>query len=475
MGACNSLLFEDCVSETDPHFAAKGPSDILGQDGRWGKLTGFFRVDVKSFDPVNGGGEKPSPYNPEVPATARSPYDSGVRSAYYNHTAVGSRLLLNRIYFARPAPEEFCAAVTFPPPFEGYDCGVTGHSEFAGIYAALNHENDGTLSVARATGRYSFPGEVFESDEESLIIITDDNSFEIHVHKKGSFGSFSSVQEIVFFGDDSASAVHTSINGEKISSVEVVTLTRITEDEFLKGIEETNDDFNVPEVLRVESPMTSDVPTGYEDIFPTEADWCGGLISDVACTESPYQEPNPKMKDGFVALFVIIGLAVFGSVAYLLHRNAVKKQQKRYKEQFVRGIARNITIAPSAGMIPADKLKAEFDHIDKNKGGTITKDELKEFMDTGKFGTISEKDFEAMWSAMDVDGSGEVDFVEFTTFLGSCGTEFETVSKEHAYMTNEEKKTWASQRLSVMYTNTKDLEALEDKEGFENEAGPRMT
>jgi len=64
---------------------------------------------------------------------------------------------------------------------------------------------------------------------------------------------------------------------------------------------------------------------------------------------------------------------------------------------------------------------------------------------------------------------------EFTTFLGSCGTEFETVSKEHAYMTNEEKKTWASQRLSVMYTNTKDLEALEDKEGFENEAGPRMT
>eukprot|EP00957_Ditylum_brightwellii_P143795 10956935-Ditylum_brightwellii.AAC.1 len=117
------------------------------------------------------------------------------------------------------------------------------------------------------------------------------------------------------------------------------------------------------------------------------------------------------MKDGFVALFVIIGLAVFGAVAYLFHRNAVKKQQERYKAHFVRGIARNISIAPSAGMIPADKLKAEFDHIDKDKGGTISKDELKEFVDTGKFGTISDKDFDAMWTAMDVDGSGEVDFV----------------------------------------------------------------
>eukprot|EP00957_Ditylum_brightwellii_P156996 11948271-Ditylum_brightwellii.AAC.1 len=62
-------------------------------------------------------------------------------------------------------------------------------------------------------------------------------------------------------------------------------------------------------------------------------------------------------------------------------------------------------------MIPADMLKAEFDHVDKDKGSTITKDELTEFVYTGKFGAISDKDFDTMWTDMDVDGSREVDFV----------------------------------------------------------------
>lgn len=53
----------------------------------------------------------------------------------------------------------------------------------------------------------------------------------------------------------------------------------------------------------------------------------------------------------------------------------------------------------------------EFDHIDKDKGGTISKDELKTFLKSGKIGDISDKDVDAMWAAIDIDNSGEVDFV----------------------------------------------------------------
>ena len=54
-----------------------------------------------------------------------------------------------------------------------------------------------------------------------------------------------------------------------------------------------------------------------------------------------------------------------------------------------------------------------------------------------------------MWAVIDIDNSGEVDFVEFISFLGSCGTEFETANKEQKAMTKDEKLKYASQRLSM--------------------------
>ena len=117
------------------------------------------------------------------------------------------------------------------------------------------------------------------------------------------------------------------------------------------------------------------------------------------------------MNGGLIALFVILGVLLFSSVALFFHRKAIDTQKKRYKEHFIRGIARNITISDSAGRVSPEQLKKEFDHIDKDKGGTISKDELKTFLKSGKVGDISDKDVEAMWAAIDIDNSGEVDFV----------------------------------------------------------------
>ena len=304
------------------------------------------------------------------------------------------------------------------------------------MYAALNQENDGktfvvstatlhprhfmhltptqlfsgTLSVARATGSYASGTDTWDPDAGSLVKLADDSTFEFTFLMKDSF---SSSQSFVFFDDDTAvlSAVHTMIPMKQIISANTASMARITEDEFLAGIQEFNTAFNVPAGAQEQSPMTSDEVLGLEDTFPNEDEWCGGLISDTSCTSSLYEEPAAQMKGGFIALFVIIGGLIFGTGAFLLHRKSMNKQKKRYKEHFVRGIARNITIAPSAGMVSAEQLKKEFDHIDKDKGGTISKDELKKFVESGKIGEMDKKDFDAMWSALDADGSGEIDFV----------------------------------------------------------------
>ncbi|KAL7553152.1 hypothetical protein ACHAWF_018054, partial [Thalassiosira exigua] len=313
-----------------------------------------------------------------------------------------------------------------------------GLARFAGVYLALNHENDGTLSYARTTWAYAPRGPTFEPDAGSGVKVLDKNTFELTTHVKKSF---SSVISFVFFDDDTAtlSSVHTSIPNKRILNSFVGTLTRLTEDEFLAGIAEYNNKFNVPQNIQVQATNLSDEVQGLEGTFPTEEEWCGGLVNDTSCTTSPYQEPSPKMKEGWIALFVIIGGVFFGAVAFFLHRKAANDQKRRYKEHFVRGIARNITISETAGMVSPEELKKEFDHIDADGGGTISKDELKMFVSSGKVDEISDKDFEALWCAIDIDNSGEVDFVEFLSFLGSCGAEFEAVSQKQRAMTKEEK------------------------------------
>ena len=62
-------------------------------------------------------------------------------------------------------------------------------------------------------------------------------------------------------------------------------------------------------------------------------------------------------------MFIIIGAVIFGAVGYIYHRRIVNNQKSRYKEQLVRGIAKNITIAPTAGMVDPEQVCSFFNRI----------------------------------------------------------------------------------------------------------------
>ena len=122
-----------CLSETDVRYDANYPTTILETDPRWEKLTGFFLVNVTNFDAANSRIAQPSPYIPGVLPTMHNPFDQQT-VAFYNHTVDGSRLIVNRYYFRKPAPMEFCM-VPFEPPLmnapPGYTCGENGESFYA--------------------------------------------------------------------------------------------------------------------------------------------------------------------------------------------------------------------------------------------------------------------------------------------------------------------------------------------------------
>lgn len=464
MGNCGSIATKPCLSESDDRYDADFPQTILGQDARWEKLSGYFFVNITRFDAVNGGSAQPAPYIPGMRQMYGNPFRQDNIIGFYNHTIAGSRLIVNRYYFRAPAPESFCQ-IPFEPPLlnaePGSECGVNGFADFASYYASLNHEHDGTLTIGRSVGVYGGKDVYQDADPGSFVKLVDDNTFERTFVKTGYV---TSALNLVFFDDDMAvlSNADTITQMKLIGFMASATLIRLSEEEFLAGIDEHNVAFNVPKPIQ--TPMTSDEVTQYNGTFPTEEQWCGELMNDVSCTTSPYQEPDAQLKGGFVALIVILGVLVFGAGTFLLHRDIAKKQQRRYKEQFVRGIAKNITISDAAGRVDPDQLKKEFDFIDKDKGGTISKDELKEFIASGKIGEISDKDVEAMWHAIDIDNSGEVDFVEFISFLGSCGSAFDQVNKEQRAMTKDQKLKYASQRLStrVLSVPIKSSDEVED-------------
>ena len=274
--------------------------------------------------------------------------------------------------------------------------------------------------------------------------------------------TWSGATSYVFFDNDTAvvSAINTMVARRQIVTTATGKMTRVTEQEYIDGLAASYDEFNVPQVNRAVVPLTNNeaVPGTY----PNETEWCGGLINDASCTESPYVEPDPQFTEGAIAMFVIIAAIGFSLIAYVIQRYFWEKQKKRIQLRMVRGIAQNVTIGDSAGQMDGDTLLKEFTHIGKDKGGTISKEEMKKWLADGKLGTISDKDFHAMWVAMDIDQSGEVDFIEFASYLSGCGDAFEEVFKERQNMSKEEMLKRLSQRLSVKHLSKEDIEALKN-------------
>jgi hypothetical protein len=166
--------------------------------------------------------------------------------------------------------------------------------------------------------------------------------------------------------------------------------------------------------------------------------------------------PPPEQVQPVLTTGAIVGI-LFGFLAFVVllftgvYFIKTKQNERRLKSRFVRQVARNISIASSPNQLSADDIAKEIQHISGGKeGGAVTKSALKTWLDDGKLGLLSDKDFELLWSSLDTDNSGTIDPVEFCTYLSGCGEAFDEVNEEHKAMSKEEKIMFASRRLSVI-------------------------
>ncbi|KAL7578918.1 hypothetical protein ACA910_006893 [Epithemia clementina (nom. ined.)] len=167
---------------------------------------------------------------------------------------------------------------------------------------------------------------------------------------------------------------------------------------------------------------------------------------------------------------LVVGLTIGGSVGFLVlvfvvvHLIRLKQQEQRYKTRFVEQIARNIEIGPSPGHITPEKLAQEIQHIAAGKS-YLCKADLQKWMSDIKLNFISQRDFDALWDAMDLKRTGHVDFLEFILFLSACGPQFHQVYEQHAKLPKSERLKLAARRLSnfTRYGGEAGVRKLEQK------------
>ena len=165
------------------------------------------------------------------------------------------------------------------------------------------------------------------------------------------------------------------------------------------------------------------------------------------CNYVQFPPPDNKLNSKVVAGIVIGCVTFVGAISSIIYLYKLKQQERRFKKRFVQQIARNINIGPSPSCIPVEKLAEEVQHIGNNEG-TITKSELLQWMLDVKLEFISDNDFDALWSAMDIDNKGEVNAIDFFVFLSACGSEVEEVYHEQRTLPKKERLKLAARRLS---------------------------
>jgi len=147
--------------------------------------------------------------------------------------------------------------------------------------------------------------------------------------------------------------------------------------------------------------------------------------NDVNYLESPYVEPDGVLTGAFTAIVVVVAIAIGVLVFYFVNKAMMSKQEKRLKSAFGKAIGQHVKGGISNNVTP-DELKKTFQKIDVDENGTISKAELKQIMMDSNGADLSDRDFEILYSSIDIDGDGALSFSEYAAFFASIANDGNT-------------------------------------------------
>jgi hypothetical protein len=387
---CGRPLTTACLGDTDIRYDPDVSNAIVDQAEVWKKTAGYFTSVGTVQSIIPGTEELSAPLN---------------LKGFGNYSIVGSRLYLHIINLYS---------------------GVAGITKID-FYATSTHEKDGRLLVLDSANQLGVDVGV-----DGIIPETDFARASFYITPVDGNSRFSSISGLSsrsdFFLDEGYTtfAAHAeqffNFNGTILRSFSDEVHTRVTEEEWIAAVNNAYNEGNHSN--RIPIPMLGEC---LGEKCKTENDWC---TQDPECSPSPYKEPEAQVKPGVIAAVALAGILILTAGLYLFHLYLASKQAKRYRTIFAARIADTIQVRKSMRSLTPEILAKEFKNIDsQTQDGQITKEELWEFLSSGKAGELNQSDFNALFAAIDTDKSGHVDFLEFCTFMGQCHEEYTAARK----------------------------------------------
>lgn len=421
---CGHWYSSDCVCDADIRYCKDGENgasdDIMDQHPFWKDYVGYYNFTAHSFSYGLFNREQ-IPFAPFMFKTFPS-------YGFMNHTIDGSRSYNHRYRIEEANPDVNCSNPMLDVPFTFVgECGVNGYAYVQEGFGTSAPERDGTVVTTTALQPSAGPpgGSITDENAEYKQVPVDENTL---------FGSAKSdlflvTETFSFTNKDKTEAgavqdVYMFDNDRSILVLSIrMSFTRMPDaSSFEKAILDKYNEFNVADGNRAALPVKASCSHGTD--CPTEEDFCA---IDPRCTESvKYEEPSASVEAGPIVGFVVAAFVVLIGVLYMVHRKMMKDQAERNQAVFARRIAETIKLEGPTRDLTPEALAEEFKKIDNDcVDGTIDKKELWEFINSGKVNKMDEKDFNALFAALDTDGDGTVSFMEFCAYMGKCYDDFD--------------------------------------------------
>ena len=197
------------------------------------------------------------------------------------------------------------------------------------------------------------------------------------------------------------------------------------EEDWLEAIRQAYEVNLVSSQYRKPVPMEGCLVDGY--CF-SEEEWCSS--GDPSCQEP--EEEDAELRSGVIASFVVFGVIFVVAGLYFLWRSVAMMSEKRFRTCFISRVAEDISLQKAMKEITSENMTREFNFIDKERKGYITKGELLNFLQSTQLSTqpIKEAEFGKLWKVMDLNKNGVVRYPEFCAFTADC-------YKEHYNLRNQ--------------------------------------
>jgi len=394
-----------------------------------------------------------------------------------NITVDGTRFIHHDYFVYHPVSADFCMSNVTTKSLDNGTCGVNGYFDFGSQYRVSTHEKRNELIgatstgafVGSATGRFNQtttvgnrnqlvdtwyledlqPGMEWEYYITTTYTMNDARtSYLVEATHFDPFGEVVTIPKRDFY------------NMTRVDSVE----------EWRQLVRISLDENNVTEETR--SSMSTIFDTGdCTGMSGCPIDnpelWCKVGDASPQCGVTPYFEAttvNAGLVGGLTAALavIVLGIAIF--VMKKIQRGKVEDEKDRLRTLFGAHIITSLGIGKDspADALSVGALQKEFGAIDVSGDGTISKAEFKDFLTSGKMGEVPDSDFNALFGIIDIDESGEIDFVEFTTFMGQIraileNNEFKDSSGQRHRLDTEISMKQSSRNLISMKQSSRNL------------------